>query len=115
MVVVAYSFRSLSISALGHFICEGNMPAFLSGNPIYAKMSDWKMLYQWLTGKTQVIYNNIMSFEVNFDGLVGPTHNYAGLAHGNVHSVNNKNKPSNPCELALQGLDKMKLMYDLGI
>ena len=47
-----------------------------------------------------------MSFEVNFDGLVGPTHNYAGLSHGNVHSVNNKNKPSNPRELALQGLDK---------
>ena len=39
------------LAALGHFICEGNMPAFLSGNPIYAKMSDWKMLYQWLTGK----------------------------------------------------------------
>ena len=37
-----------------------------------------------------------MSFEVNFDGLVGPTHNYAGLAHGNVHSVTNKSKPSNP-------------------
>ena len=55
-----------------------------------------------------------MSFEVNFDGLVGPTHNYAGLAHGNVHSVNNKNKPSNPCEAALQGLDKMKMMHDLG-
>jgi succinylarginine dihydrolase len=55
-----------------------------------------------------------MSFEVNFDGLVGPTHNYAGLAHGNVHSTNNKSKPSNPCEAALQGLDKMKLMHDLG-
>ena len=55
-----------------------------------------------------------MSFEVNFDGLVGPTHNYAGLAHGNIHSVNNKSKPSNPREAALQGLDKMKLMYDLG-
>ena len=39
------------LAGLGHFICEGNMPAFLSGNPIYAKMSDWKMLYQWLTGK----------------------------------------------------------------
>jgi hypothetical protein len=39
------------LAALGHLICEGNMPAFLSGNPIYAKMSDWKMLYQWLTGK----------------------------------------------------------------
>jgi len=55
-----------------------------------------------------------MSFEVNFDGLVGPTHNYAGLAHGNVHSTNNKSKPSNPCEAALQGLDKMKMMFDLG-
>lgn len=55
-----------------------------------------------------------MSFEVNFDGLVGPTHNYAGIAHGNVHSANNKNKPSNPLEAALQGLDKMKLMFDLG-
>ncbi|MEQ3641325.1 MAG: N-succinylarginine dihydrolase, partial [Alteromonas sp.] len=22
-------------------------------------------------------------FEVNFDGLVGPTHNYAGLSFGN--------------------------------
>jgi len=55
-----------------------------------------------------------MSFEVNFDGLVGPTHNYAGLAHGNIHSVNNKSKPSNPRRAALQGLDKMKLMHDLG-
>ena len=55
-----------------------------------------------------------MSFEVNFDGLVGPTHNYAGLAHGNVHSANNKSKPSNPRRAALQGLDKMKLMHDLG-
>lgn len=55
-----------------------------------------------------------MSFEVNFDGLVGPTHNYAGLAHGNIHSATNKSKPSNPREAALQGLDKMKMMYDLG-
>jgi succinylarginine dihydrolase len=55
-----------------------------------------------------------MSFEVNFDGLVGPTHNYAGLSHGNIHSVSNKDKPSNPREAALQGLDKMKMMHDLG-
>ena len=55
-----------------------------------------------------------MSFEVNFDGLVGPTHNYAGLAHGNIHSATNKSKPSNPREAALQGLDKMKMMHDLG-
>ena len=25
--------------------------------------------------------------EVNFDGLVGPTHNYGGLAHGNLVDV----------------------------
>jgi succinylarginine dihydrolase len=55
-----------------------------------------------------------MFSEVNFDGLVGPTHNYAGLAHGNVHSVNNKNKPSNPRKAALQGLKKMKMMHDRG-
>ncbi|MDU2610892.1 MAG: N-succinylarginine dihydrolase, partial [Pseudomonas aeruginosa] len=24
--------------------------------------------------------------EVNFDGLVGPTHNYGGLSYGNVAS-----------------------------
>lgn len=55
-----------------------------------------------------------MFSEVNFDGLVGPTHNYAGLAHGNIHSINNKSKPSNPRKAALQGLKKMKLMHDMG-
>lgn len=55
-----------------------------------------------------------MAFEVNFDGLVGPTHNYAGLADGNTHSIKNKNKPSNPQEAALQGLDKMKKMHNMG-
>ena len=27
---------------------------------------------------------NPEAMEANFDGLVGPTHNYAGLAFGNV-------------------------------
>jgi succinylarginine dihydrolase len=31
--------------------------------------------------------------EANFDGLVGPTHNYAGLSFGNVASLNNENRP----------------------
>ena len=53
-------------------------------------------------------------YEVNFDGLVGPTHNYAGLSPGNLHSISNKDNPSNPKKAALQGLDKMKLMHDLG-
>ena len=35
-------------------------------------------------------------FEVNFDGLVGPTHNYAGLSFGNVASLNNANAKSSP-------------------
>jgi len=53
--------------------------------------------------------------EANFDGLVGPTHNYAGLAYGNVASALNADKPSNPREAALQGLRKMKALHDLGI
>ena len=53
--------------------------------------------------------------EANFDGIVGPTHNYAGLAYGNVASALNADKPSNPREAALQGLRKMKALHDLGL
>lgn len=52
--------------------------------------------------------------EVNFDGLVGPTHNYAGLSWGNVASGVNVNAVSNPREAALQGLAKMKRLADRG-
>ncbi len=52
--------------------------------------------------------------EVNFDGLVGPTHNYAGLAHGNVASMRHGGLESNPKEAALQGLAKMKALKDAG-
>ena len=55
------------------------------------------------------------AFEANFDGLVGPTHNYAGLAHGNVASAANKRKPANPRDAALQGLEKMRRVASLGI
>jgi succinylarginine dihydrolase len=54
------------------------------------------------------------AFEVNFDGLVGPTHNYAGLSVGNIASLSNANIDSRPMEAALQGLDKMKALYDMG-
>ncbi len=54
-------------------------------------------------------------FEVNFDGLVGPTHNYAGLSFGNVASLNNANASSNPKQAAKQGLQKMKALSDLGM
>ncbi len=53
--------------------------------------------------------------EYNFDGLIGPTHNFAGLGVGNVASQSNKHATSNPREAALQGLRKMRLLYDMGI
>jgi succinylarginine dihydrolase len=54
------------------------------------------------------------SYEVNFDGLVGPTHNYGGLSYGNVASQSNSQQSSNPKEAALQGLAKMKALMDMG-
>ena len=55
------------------------------------------------------------SYEVNFDGLVGPNHNYAGLAEGNLASAKNSQSTSYPAKAALQGLEKMKLLHDLGL
>lgn len=55
------------------------------------------------------------TFEVNFDGLVGPTHNYAGLSHGNVASMSHGGRSSNPRAAALQGLAKMKFLARLGL
>lgn len=54
-------------------------------------------------------------FEVNFDGLVGPTHNYAGLSRGNIASMEHRGTISNPRAAALQGLAKMKALADLGV
>ncbi|WP_443691880.1 N-succinylarginine dihydrolase [Pseudomonas sp.] len=54
------------------------------------------------------------SYEVNFDGLVGPTHNYGGLSYGNVASQSNSQQFSNPREAALQGLAKMKALMEMG-
>lgn len=54
------------------------------------------------------------TYEVNFDGIVGPTHNYAGLSLGNIASFNNAKIASNPKEAALQGLEKMKALHDMG-
>ena len=55
------------------------------------------------------------SCEINFDGLVGPTHNYAGLSAGNIASTHFAHHPSNPRQAALQGLEKMRLMLNLGL
>jgi len=54
------------------------------------------------------------AIEANFDGLVGPTHNYGGLSFGNVASLNNQARASNPKAAALQGLVKMKALADMG-
>lgn len=54
-------------------------------------------------------------YEVNFDGLIGPTHNYGGLSHGNVASKSNALKISHPRKAALQGLDKMQYLRSLGL
>lgn len=57
----------------------------------------------------------IFSGEINFDGLIGPTHNYAGLSQGNLASQKHLNQTSNPQAAALQGLDKMRLIMEQGI
>ena len=52
--------------------------------------------------------------EFNFDGLVGPSHNYAGLSFGNVASFSNVKSASNPKQAALQGLAKMRALAARG-
>ena len=52
--------------------------------------------------------------EYNFDGLVGPSHNYAGLSFGNVASFSNVRSASNPRQAALQGLAKMRALAARG-
>jgi succinylarginine dihydrolase len=53
--------------------------------------------------------------EINFDGLIGPSHNYAGLSLGNVASAINAGGVSHPRAAALQGLGKMRTAMDLGL
>ncbi|WP_332640368.1 N-succinylarginine dihydrolase [Brevundimonas sp.] len=53
--------------------------------------------------------------EANADGLIGPTHSYAGLSPGNLASSLNAGESSNPRAAVLQGLDKMKRLADLGL
>ena len=53
--------------------------------------------------------------EANFDGLIGPTHNYGGLSEGNLASAGNAGLVSRPKEAALQGLAKMRAMHDAGL
>jgi succinylarginine dihydrolase len=53
--------------------------------------------------------------EINFDGIVGPSHNYAGLSLGNLASTRNAGDVSQPRAAALQGVDKMRANLALGL
>ena len=53
--------------------------------------------------------------EINFDGIVGPSHNYAGLSLGNLASQRNAGEESQPRAAALQGVDKMRANLALGL
>ncbi|GAB4571461.1 MAG: N-succinylarginine dihydrolase [Rhodothalassiaceae bacterium] len=55
------------------------------------------------------------AFEVNFDGLVGPTHNYAGLSYGNIAATKNALTLADPRAAALEGLAKMRRLMALGL
>jgi succinylarginine dihydrolase len=50
----------------------------------------------------------VLQKEINFDGIVGPSHNYAGLSLGNIASASHKGDPSYPRAAALQGVEKMR-------
>ncbi|MFM7027711.1 MAG: N-succinylarginine dihydrolase [Chakrabartia sp.] len=53
--------------------------------------------------------------EINFDGLIGPSHNYAGLSLGNLASARNAGGVSHPRAACLQGLEKMRANLRLGL
>ncbi|MCU6452846.1 N-succinylarginine dihydrolase [Sphingomonas sp. A2-49] len=56
-----------------------------------------------------------MTVEINFDGIVGPSHNYAGLSQGNLAATAHAGQVSRPRAAALQGLDKMRANLALGL
>ena len=54
-------------------------------------------------------------YELNMDGLVGPTHHYAGLSAGNLASRANAQSMANPAAAAHQGIQKMRLLHSMGL
>ena len=56
-----------------------------------------------------------MQVEINFDGLVGPSHNYAGLSPGNLAASHNAGTVSHPRAAALEGIAKMRANIALGL
>ena len=53
--------------------------------------------------------------EINFDGIVGPSHNYAGLSLGNLAATRHAGDTAFPREAALQGVAKMRHNMRLGL
>ncbi|MFZ3483284.1 N-succinylarginine dihydrolase [Sphingomonas sp. 3-13AW] len=53
--------------------------------------------------------------EINFDGIIGPSHNYAGLSPGNLAATRNAGAASHPRAAALQGIAKMRANLALGL
>ena len=66
-------------------------------------------------GRVRAAHRALMLREVNFDGLIGPTHNYAGLSPGNLASAAHAGAVSRPRAAALQGLAKMRANLRLGL
>jgi succinylarginine dihydrolase len=56
-----------------------------------------------------------MLTEINFDGIIGPSHNYAGLSPGNLAATRSRGAVSRPRAAALQGLSKMRANLRLGL
>lgn len=56
-----------------------------------------------------------MLTEINFDGIIGPSHNYAGLSPGNLAATRNQGQISSPRAAALQGIAKMRANLRLGL
>lgn len=53
--------------------------------------------------------------EINFDGIIGPSHNFAGLSLGNLAATGSAGGTSHPRAAALQGIAKMRANLDLGL
>lgn len=56
-----------------------------------------------------------MVYELNMDGLVGPSHHYAGLSAGNIASTTHALSNANPAAAAHEGINKMRLLHKLGL
>ena len=58
---------------------------------------------------------SVTPVEINFDGIIGPTHNYAGLSLGNLAATASAGAASHPRAAALQGIAKMRVNVRLGL